>query len=155
MGLRIGETKDDISPSHYKKMKHFTKLLNLLDEYCKEFNIPKKDLIIFGSSVLARNSIRDVKDLDIMMPDIQFKKMVNNKDTKFDILTYGCEATLTKDTLSFISTKCTPCKYKEMNKDTVLIQGFKCISKDTWIKMQKKDPDNKDKEYINHPRLIK
>ena len=153
MSLRIGETKDDINPSYYKKMKHFNHLLNLLDEFCKEFYVPKNDLIIFGTAVLARNAIKDVDILDVLIPDIQFKKLIN-KDIHFDILVRSCKATI-KDTFNFINTKCSPCKFKVMNKDTVLIHGFKCISKETWVKMQLKDPDSKNRGYINHPRLIK
>jgi len=155
MTLSLTKEPDDINPKKYQKMKHFNHLLKLLDTFCKEYNIPKKDIIIFGSSVLARNGIRDVKDLDICIPDLVFNKISNNKELKFETKVASCECTLTKDTLSFISTKCIPIPYKDLNSSTIKVQGFKMISKETWIKMQKKDPDAKDRKYIDSVRLLK
>ena len=154
MGLRIGETKDDISPSHYKKMDKFKKLLKLLDEFCEEYSLPKKDIIIFGSAVLARNNLRDINNLNISVPSMQFKKLQNNPELEFESTEKDCSAVLTKDTLHFKNNECNTVKFSTLNKDTVLINGFKMISTGTWKEMQDKYLSD-DKRFMDHPRLIK
>lgn len=154
MGLRIGETKDDIDPSRYQKMKKFQKLLKVLDEFCSEYSLPKKDIIIFGSTVLARNNLRDVNNLNISIPSIQFKKLQNHPDLKFESTEKGCSAILTKGTLHFKNNECNTVKFSTLNKDTVLINGFKSISTGTWKEMQDKYLSD-DKEFMDHPRLVK
>lgn len=135
-------------------MEKFKKNLKILDEFCKEFNLPKKDLIVFGSAVLARNGIKDINNLNISLPSMQYKKLINNPDITFENVKKDCEATLTKGTLQFTNNDCNSVKFGTLNKDTILIGGFKHISIDTWKEMQKKYGGT-EKQYIVHPRLLK
>ena len=141
------DSKDNkmLLPEHH--INNTNQLYKELDDFIKLNNIPKEHLIIFGSSALGLKGLRTPNDLDIGIRKESIPLIKNKyKPAKGS---YGAQYDIGK--LSFIHELALP-KFKGQSLfDQTLDnhQGFKTINFEQWKEMQKHDPLQKDKRFLN------
>lgn len=122
------------------------KLLDELDQFLKDYNIPKTELIIFGSFILGIKDIRSPNDLDIGITEKYFDQIkLKNKNIKDQSHLH-----INIGNLSFIKKENLP-RYKNQNLFDIKHQnynGYKTITFEQWKEMQRRDPRKKDKDVL-------
>jgi predicted nucleotidyltransferase len=126
-------------------------LLNELKNTLKKYYfITKDDFYIFGSAILGKYQLRKLHDLDIAISTKKFKELQQKTNKKFcDKGSYCVQMDI--GNISFIDERVVP----KGNKDFEFYKGYKIITNSTWIDMQKKDPDQKDKKFIKQLSKIR
>ena len=138
------EDKNSTSEDHIKDTE---KLYDLLEQFVKKHNIPKEDIIIFGSVILGLKGLRSPNDLDIGIRQKSIPILKKNYSAAKG--SYGAQYDIGK--LSFIHELAVP-KYNNQslfNQKMIKHRGFNTITFEQWKNMQKKDPLQKDKNFLS------
>lgn len=138
--------QNNIEMSPEDHIRNTNNLYKNLNQFSKEYNIPKRDLVVFGSSALGIQGLRTPNDLDIgirkeYIPLLKqnFKPVKGSYGTQYDI-----------DKLSFVHELAVP-KYNGgslFDQKTRTYKGVPTITFDQWQEMQRNDPLQKDKQYL-------
>ena len=138
--------QNNIEMSPEDHIRNTNNLYKNLNQFSKEYNIPKRDLVVFGSSALGIQGLRTPNDLDIgirkeYIPLLKqnFKPVKGSYGTQYDI-----------DKLSFTHELAVP-KYNGgslFDQKTKNYKGVPTITFDQWQEMQRNDPLQKDKQYL-------
>lgn len=136
---------DNLTPEQH--ISNTNLLYKKLHSISKQYNIPTDHLVIFGSAALGLNGLRTPNDLDIGIRKESIPILKSNfKPTKGS---YGAQYDI--DNLSFIHELALP-KYngqslfdQHMRKH----KGINTITFEQWKEMQKHDPLQKDKRFLN------
>ena len=135
-----------------QNIKNTEKLFNELNIFLKKYNIPKDQIIIFGSAVLGLKGLRTPNDLDIGITEngiSTIKKYYSPAKGS-----YGAQYDI--GNLSFIHELTIP-KFKGQslfNQKVDKYKGVNIISFEQWKEMQKHDPLQKDKKFITESSLM-
>ena len=118
--------------------------LKELKTLLKKANIPEKNIYIFGSYILELNHIRCANDLDVSIPQNDFKKLMTTFGKKHCASGSYC-VQYDIGNISFIDERAVP----KSHKTFILHNNIKVIDIRTWLDMYKKDPDKKDKSFLS------
>jgi hypothetical protein len=144
-----------INYSYDEIIKRSNFLLKQLLIFCKNNNINKKDLILFGSIVLGLKGLRFPNDLDIGIR-AHYMEDLNKKFNQFKVPgSYGTQITI--HDLSFIHELALP----KLNGQNLFelqheeIFNIPIISFNTWKQMQYNDPNQRDRKFLTIKTKVK
>jgi hypothetical protein len=142
----ISNSSSDINNNYEQNIKNTEKLFSELNMFLKKYNIPKDQIIIFGSAVLGLKGLRTPNDLDIGIKENGLS--IIKKYYSPAKGSYGAQYDIGK--ISFIHELALP-KIKGQSLFSQKVdtyKGYNIITFDQWKEMQKHDPLQKDKKFL-------
>lgn len=142
----ISNSSANSNNSSEQNIKNTEKLFSELNIFLKKYNIPKDQIIIFGSAVLGLKGLRTPNDLDIGITENGLS--IIKKYYSPAKGSYGAQYDI--GNLSFIHESAVP-KFKGQslfNQKVDKYKGINIISFEQWKEMQKHDPLQKDKQFL-------
>ena len=126
----------------------FILLCEVLDNIFNTHKIAKHNVVLFGSSFLASNNIRDAHDLDVSCT-LSFLELIKNTIKGFEVLA-NTDAELKLNTsegeISFVAIDALSLNPFDFVGNSIL--GFNIINYDGWSKMKQSDEDKSDLSLI-------
>ena len=130
--------QNNIEMSPEDHIRNTNNLYKNLNQFSKEYNIPKRDLVVFGSSALGIQGLRTPNDLDIGITKNGISIIKKHYSPAKG--SYGAQYDI--GNLSFIHELTIP-KFKGQslfNQKVDKYKGINIISFEQWKEMQKHDP---------------